>query len=120
MSKHHDPGTKLYEEVQARQRNTTWPDVTRNAGSVDALLWRGSPKATVVQRIGIAIFSVFFLFLGVGTAIWAVERHSTVQGLVAFFAIIVGLRIGVNAFVKQRARARNLHPHRIPPPSGEQ
>ena len=35
-----------------------------NSSSVDALLWKGSPKTTKVQRVGIAIWGLTFLSLG--------------------------------------------------------
>ena len=55
----------LIEDVKARQRNTTWPDAMVNSSTVDGLLWKGSPNATKVQRIGIAIWGLTFAFLGV-------------------------------------------------------
>jgi hypothetical protein len=117
VSKHRDPAAKVDEDVQGRQRNTTWPDVVRNAGSVDGLLWKGSPNPTKVQRVGIAIFGLFFLVLAVGTAIPAVERHSTVQGVVAVIAFLIGMKVILNAFFKRKMPRKDRHPHHIPPNS---
>lgn len=71
--------SKLLGEIDARQRNTIWPDTLRNAAFVDAFLWKGSPEATSLQRIGIALFGLLFLspavllvcfwFLGEGSAL---------------------------------------------------
>jgi hypothetical protein len=48
--KYRDPADHLIEDVRASQRNTLWPDAMVNGSSVDGLLWKGSPKATMVQR----------------------------------------------------------------------
>jgi hypothetical protein len=48
----------LFKEVSRRQRNTLWPDAMVNSSSVDALLWKGSPKATKVQRVGIVVWGL--------------------------------------------------------------
>lgn len=48
-------------EIEARQRNTVWPDTLRNGALVDAFVWRGSPNATYIQRIGTALFGLLFL-----------------------------------------------------------
>src|SRR6266851_2554680 len=52
---------KPLSEIEARQRNTVWPDTLRNAALVDAFLWKGSPDATPIQRIGIGLFGLLFL-----------------------------------------------------------
>jgi hypothetical protein len=55
---------KLIEDVSAKQRNTVWPDAMINSKGVDEFLWRGSPDAPLVQRIGAWIFGITFMFLG--------------------------------------------------------
>lgn len=52
---------KSLSEIEARQRNTVWPDTLRNGALVDAFVWRGSPNATYIQRIGTALFGLLFL-----------------------------------------------------------
>lgn len=52
---------KPLSEIEARQRNTVWPDTLKNGALVDAFLWKGSPDATHTQRIGIAFFGLLFL-----------------------------------------------------------
>jgi len=69
-------------EIEARQRGTVWPDTLRNGALVDAFLWKGSPKATVIQRIGTGLFGLLFLcpavplmrfgFFGDGPAVFRV------------------------------------------------
>lgn len=48
-------------EVESRQRNVVWPDTLRNGALVDAFLWKGSPNATPIQRIGTGLFGLLFL-----------------------------------------------------------
>jgi len=43
---------KSLSEIEARQRNTVWPDTLRNGALVDAFVWRGSPNATYIQGAG--------------------------------------------------------------------
>jgi hypothetical protein len=51
---------KSLNEIHARQKNTVWPDLMKNRALVDSFLWKGSSEATVVQRIGIALFGLLF------------------------------------------------------------
>lgn len=53
------------EESRQRQRNVVFPDTVRNARSVDAFLWRGSPNPTRVQRIGAWLFGLTLIGTGV-------------------------------------------------------
>jgi hypothetical protein len=52
---------RSFSEIESRQRNTVWPDTLRNGAIVDAFVWKGSPTATAIQRIGIALFGLLFL-----------------------------------------------------------
>jgi hypothetical protein len=69
MSKHgqteQHPIEKLVDEVEFRQRNTTYPDLIVNASGSDELMWKGSPRMTRVQRVGVGIFGLVFLLAGV-------------------------------------------------------
>jgi hypothetical protein len=72
---------------------------------VDSLLWKGAPNATRVQRIGIAIFGMFFLILGLMIT-WlanvAAYRRSIGTALstllVALFVLTIACRLLTNAF----------------------
>jgi hypothetical protein len=57
----HDKSGTVSDDVRARQRNTVWPDTLRNGRVVDSFIWKGSPDATLVQRIGVALFGLLFL-----------------------------------------------------------
>jgi hypothetical protein len=76
--------------------------------------WKGSPKATKVQRVGVAIFGLWYLVIAGGTAYVAVELQSTVLGILAAFVLVVGVKVTFNAFRKQKIRLKDRHPHRIP------
>ena len=60
------PVEKLADDLEFRQRNTTWPDVMVDASSADELMWKGSSRITKVQRVGVGAFGLVFLMGGVG------------------------------------------------------
>jgi hypothetical protein len=98
VSRHHQD--RLREEVELKQRNTVWPDTLRNALSVDEYLWKGNPKAPLVQRIGAVIWGVSFL---VATVVFGyLASHKSVGFLYVFAAAIGygGLRMICNAFMR--------------------
>jgi hypothetical protein len=95
---HRNSQDHLIEDVKASQRNTLWPDAMVNSSSVDALLWKGSPKATKVQRIGIAIWGLTFACLGAFFELVASEKH---EPFLMFFGLLwfaLGAKILLNAF----------------------
>jgi hypothetical protein len=103
-----EPHTKLREEVEAAQRNIVWPDTVRTGASVDALLWRGSPKATTVQRIGIAVFGLLFLSLGLFFVFsLAPKLHSALSAVLGVLYSALGIKVTLNAFRRKPRLARN-------------
>jgi hypothetical protein len=95
---HRDSQDHLIEDVRASQGNTLWPEAMVNSSSVDALLWKGSPKATKVQRIGIAIWGLTFASLGAFFELLASEKH---EPFLVFFGLLwlaLGAKILLNAF----------------------
>jgi hypothetical protein len=86
--RHEKPHAQVLEAVERRQRNTLWPDAMVNRSSTDSLLWNGSPKATKVQRMGIAIWGVTFLSVGAFFVFaLAREQHSLIVAIVGSFII---------------------------------
>jgi hypothetical protein len=77
------------ESVEARQRNTIWPDVLRGSRSVDELLWKGARDAPLVQRIGVLILALAYLVVAVVFISMAVEQGSWFAG--TFAAILFGV-----------------------------
>jgi hypothetical protein len=61
---HKHPVEKLVEDVEFKQRNTTWPDAVVNASSVDEVLWKGSRHITKIQRVGVALLGLAFVLIG--------------------------------------------------------
>jgi hypothetical protein len=100
MSDEHDDdhGAERFRAyVEAKQRNVDWPDAVRNSSGVDALLWKGSTRMTGIQRAGIWVFAVFFLFVSIGTVLVAWERRSAFVLLPAAFSFFIAARLIRNA-----------------------
>jgi hypothetical protein len=62
---HKHPIEKLADDVEFRQRNTTWPDAMVNASSVDEVLWKRSRHITKIQRVGVALLGLAFVLIGI-------------------------------------------------------
>jgi len=97
--KHHD----LVNDIKGRQQNIVWPSPLRNSRAVDAFLWRGSPKPTVVQRIGAWLFGL--TFVGFGLLPLLMVWHETISGALVMIAmgsaaLLLGIKICRNAFAK--------------------
>jgi len=86
------------EEVRARQRNTVWPDPLRNSSSVDRLLWKGSPNATLLQRVGVAIFASAFLIAALNFGEMAYRKQSIFFFFFALFWAVISGRLFLNVF----------------------
>jgi hypothetical protein len=100
MSDEHDDdhGAERFRAyVEAKQRNVDWPDAVRNSSGVDALLWKGSTRMTGIQRAGIWVFAVFFVFVSIGTVLVAWERRSAFVLLPAAFSFLIAARLIRNA-----------------------
>jgi hypothetical protein len=91
------------EEIEAKQSNTVWPDAMVNSRSVDEFLWKGSPDAPFVQRIGAWIFGVFFIFGGLAWLVGAYERDSWVIAALSIVWFLVGGKMFLNGFRRRRA-----------------
>jgi hypothetical protein len=102
MTKDHHKKERWEGELINRQRNIVFPDTVRNDRLVNELLWKGSPNATPVQRIGIAVlsigpFCVAAQFIGIG---WDAlpDAAAILAFLVALPFVYVGCRLVRNAF----------------------
>lgn len=98
---HRDP-QQFLNDVRARQRNTVWPDTFRNGRAVDAFLWRGSPDATPVQRVGTGLFGLAFLAMAVAFFILARQVGSRLVGVLAFGFAFLGVRLCRNALLRHK------------------
>ena len=99
---HQEPHTKLLQDIETRQRNIVWPDTMRNSHGMDELLWKGSPAATKVQRVGIAIWGLLFLSLGLFFMfVLASEQHSIMEAVFGLLLVALGTKITLNAFMRK-------------------
>ena len=86
------------EDSRNRQRNIVFPDTVRNARSVDAFLWKGSPNPTRVQSVGAWLFGVTFIGMGACfmTFVGEVWKEGDWVGLFLVASVSVGtIAIGV-------------------------
>jgi hypothetical protein len=86
-NKQQHPIENLVDEVEFRQRNTTYPDVLANASNADALMWKGSHRITKIQRVGVALFGFVFLLSGISLA--------SIAGSFGGANVWIGIPIGV-------------------------
>jgi hypothetical protein len=94
---------RLVEEIEAKQRNTVWPDTIKNSSSVDAFLWKGSPDATLVQRIGAWIFGLAFMIAGLAILGITHKELTWPDVLVSLIAFLIGGKVFLNGFRRHRA-----------------
>jgi len=93
-----DAQDHLTEDVRARQQDVLWPDAMVNSSSVDALLWKGSPNATKVQRVGIAIWGLAFACIGAVSEMGAYEKRELFLALFGLPWLALGAKLCFNAF----------------------
>lgn len=92
---------RIREEAEMKQRAILWPDMLRSGRTVDEFLWKGSPRATPIQRIGLALFGILFLFCAALSTIlifrdmWA---EKIIGGIIGSLSVTAGTRLMMNAF----------------------
>src|SRR5262245_10241097 len=111
MSSHHRKFGEFIEDAEARQRNIVFPNTVRNGRSADAFLWKGSPRPTIVQRLGAWIVGLWFTGIGLA-CLYALPRikHTGdfLLGVVGFVVmglggLYVGGRIFRNGFPRKQS-----------------
>jgi hypothetical protein len=102
---------RFADEIQAKQRNILWPDTFRNGWSVASFLWKGSPSASLIQRMGAWLFGSVFLLCGIDFLDVAISlaRKKDASGLVsvviiAFGLLLIGARVFHNGFRKHKPK----------------
>jgi hypothetical protein len=95
---------KLIEDIRAKQKNVVWPNPLRNSRGVDELLWRGSSKATPVQRIGIALFGFCYLILAIAMIGIGKEDGSIAFYVVGIAMLLLGARVLFNSVRKAKKK----------------
>lgn len=95
---------QIREDIEARQRNTLWPDTFRNSAIIDAFLWKGDPNAKPVQRIGLIILALFFLLLCLFLITVPFQKNfedgSSIVFLAALIPFLVAMRFLRNAILR--------------------
>jgi hypothetical protein len=79
------------EDVKARQRNTTWPDVLRGGRSVDEFLWKGARDAPMVQRVGAVLLALAYVLVALFFIGRATSGGEWFSGVVGVLLIIIGV-----------------------------
>jgi hypothetical protein len=96
-------------DIANRQRNVQWHDTFRNNHFVNELLWKGRPDATLVQRIGIALFSIAPLTFAVVliSVAWdaSPDPAAILFLLMALPFIVFGTRLLRNAFMPSASKS---------------
>jgi hypothetical protein len=92
---------RIIEDVKTRQNNTLWPDTVKNSSSVDEFLWKGSPNAPLVQRIGAWIFGIFFILAGLAMLYVVYEKHDKLFALPAIGFLLLGVKVCSNGLKKR-------------------
>jgi hypothetical protein len=96
---------RIREDAEEHQRAILVPDLIRSGRSVDEFMWKGDPKASLVQRIGLLIFGLMFLVLFaiavviLATSTWEGALVGSVMGA---FSGIFSFRFLRNAFKGKR------------------
>jgi hypothetical protein len=85
-------------KFEAEQRNAALAaKLLRVNGKYDPF-WNISPRAPLVQRVGVGVLGLFFLFVGGCCLCMALEDHSWVLFAVSLFALLISVRPIWNAF----------------------
>ena len=101
---------QIREEIEARQRSILWPDYLYAVRNTYYFLWNGDPKPKMVQRVGLAIFGMFFLTTGVSfISIFSSSEPGWFNPVTVFCAlqVLFSLRVLRNAFVHSATSASN-------------
>jgi len=95
-------GLDFIAEVRDRQRNLVFPDTVVNGRRVTELFWKGSPDATLTQRIAVGLFGVAFTVIGLASL---GDLKSEWWGILwCWLIILLGLRTLRNAFLRRKGR----------------
>jgi hypothetical protein len=93
----------VIEEVSGKQSNTFWPDTMKNSSSVDEFLWKGSPDAPLVQRMGAWIFGITFMVAGLAVLLITHKEQSWIDIVVSIVSFSIGIKVFLNGFRRRKA-----------------
>lgn len=95
---------ELLEDIARKQRNVQWPEAIENVRGVDELLLKGNPRATIVQRIGVAVFGLGFLCAGLLTTAEGIGSREPIETIASLAILAFGLKVTCNAFRRNKTR----------------
>jgi hypothetical protein len=102
---HKHPIEKLVDDVEFKQRNTTWPDTMVNASKVDEVLWKRSRHITKIQRVGVALLGLAFVLCGIWF-IGNVDLGGRLSVLFGTVSLLIGAKLLWNS-VRKNAPKKN-------------
>jgi type IV secretory pathway VirB2 component (pilin) len=105
IPKKQHPIEKLVDDVEFKQRNTTWPDAAVNARGVDEVLWTRSRHITKVQRVDIAVLGVAFVLCGIWF-IGNVDLGGRLSVLFGTVSLLVGAKFLWNSIRKNAPKEK--------------
>jgi hypothetical protein len=85
-------------KFEAEQRNAAHAAKLLRVNSNYDPFWNISPRAPLVQRFGVGVLGLFFLFVGGCCLCMALEDHSWVLFAASLFALLISVRPIWNAF----------------------
>ena len=94
--------TKFIDDIRARQNNTVWPDLLASSRRIDEFLLKGPRDASVIQRIGTAIFGAGSLFSALLLLYAAHENRSFLITFISAAMFLLAAGLFRNAFRKRR------------------
>jgi len=74
------------------------PAQARRWMSVEEFLWKGSRRATAVQRLGISVFAACFLLIGSGAFFLASRQNFAFYCIIGLGCVFVGARLYIFGF----------------------
>jgi hypothetical protein len=93
---------QVRKDVEARQRNTVFPDTLPNGRTIDAFFWKGDPRASLIPRIGLVLFALCFILIAVVFASIPFQKEDGwgVDFFIALFPFLLAIRFLRNAFLR--------------------
>src|SRR5208337_4240721 len=95
---------RLREDIESSQKAILWEDARIGGRSVDDFLWKGDPKAKPIQRAGLIVFALLFLFptilLLATPFVKEFADGSTICFFVAVFPLLISARLLRNALLR--------------------
>jgi len=84
--------------LETEQRNATLAAKLLRVNSNYDPFWNISPRAPLVQRVGVGVLGLFFLFFGGYFFCMGLENHSWALFAASLFALLISVRPIWNAF----------------------